>query len=77
MPTNLIITVISDDKPGVVEVLADTIRLHQGNWLESRLTQLAGKFAGVIRVQVESTHTEALQASLSALSSKGIKTIVG
>ena len=52
MTTPLVITVISADKPGLVESLAQTISRHGGNWLESRMARMAGQFAGIVRVDV-------------------------
>ncbi len=66
MIKNLIITLISDDKPGVVETVSKIITEHQGNWLESQLAKLAGKFAGVIRIQLEDSRQKALENALSA-----------
>jgi glycine cleavage system regulatory protein len=74
--TQLIITVICDDKPGVVEQLAQTISLHHGNWLESRMSHLAGKFAGILQIAVDEPHKAALREALSALATKGFKIVV-
>ena len=41
MTTPLVITVISADKPGLVESLAQVINRHGGNWLESRMARMA------------------------------------
>lgn len=76
MNTQLILTVICDDKPGVVEQLAHTISQHQGNWLESRMAQLAGKFAGILQVAVADSHKEGLRQALLGLTEKGFKIIV-
>jgi len=76
MNNDLVLTVISDDKPGVVETLAQTISSHNGNWLESRMAHLAGKFAGILRVNVPSADTNALRQALEALSDRGLKVIV-
>ncbi len=76
MTEHLIISVISDDKPGVVKALANAISANGGNWLESRLAQLAGKFAGVIRVAVSTQERESLCKALAALSAQGIKAVV-
>lgn len=62
----LVLTVIGDDRPGLVETLAGTISAHQGNWLESSMSHLAGKFAGIVRVSVPSEQQEALRTALSA-----------
>jgi glycine cleavage system regulatory protein len=76
MNSYLVLTIISDDKPGVVETLSQTIAEHHGNWLESRLTHLAGKFAGILRVNVDQANQAPLQAALLALDSQGIQVVV-
>lgn len=72
MSTHFLLTVISDDKPGIVRRIANTVTRHGGNWLESRMAQLAGKFVGVIHVVTHSQDTGALQESLKALQSEFI-----
>ena len=52
MTTYLVLTIIGEDRPGIVESLAEIISDHSGNWLESSMSQLAGKFAGILRVSV-------------------------
>ena len=37
--SHLILTVIGDDKPGLVEELATAISSHGGNWLEASMAQ--------------------------------------
>ncbi|MEP5765634.1 MAG: ACT domain-containing protein [Halieaceae bacterium] len=72
MQTTFIITFIGDDRPGLVEALSEAISSHDGNWLESRLSQLAGKFAGLISVSLPSESAEGLQQALKNLSAAGI-----
>lgn len=67
MHTTLVLTLIGDDRPGLVESLSRAISEHRGNWLESSMAQLAGKFAGILRVSVPSEEAQALQAALGAL----------
>jgi glycine cleavage system regulatory protein len=62
--------VIADDKPGLVESLSEVIAEHKGNWLESSMSQLAGKFAGILRVSVSRQDVDALVAALNRLSSE-------
>lgn len=76
MDTQLILSIISDDEPGVVKHLAQIVSQHGGNWQESRLTQLAGKFAGVVRIAVDAQQREALQQALTALKAQGIRVLV-
>jgi len=68
MTTNLVLTVIGEDRPGLVESLAEIIAENSGNWLESSMSQLAGKFAGILRVSVEDGEAENLITALDGLS---------
>jgi glycine cleavage system regulatory protein len=64
----LILTVIGDDRPGLVGELSAAISAHQGNWLESSMSHLAGKFAGIVKVAVPDDKAEPLKAALAKLS---------
>lgn len=72
MQTFAILTVTSNDKPGIVEAIATKVTEHQGNWLESSMAQLAGKFVGVVRISLPQIQCEPLIAQLQQLSSQGI-----
>jgi glycine cleavage system regulatory protein len=72
METSYIVTFIGDDRPGLVESLSRVIESNRGNWLESRLSQLGGKFAGLVLVTLPDENGAALQADLKALSSTGL-----
>jgi glycine cleavage system regulatory protein len=76
MRTSLILTVIADDKPGIVEQLSDRIVAAGANWEESRMARLAGKFAGLARVSVDPDRADALAASLRALTPTGLTVVV-
>jgi glycine cleavage system regulatory protein len=71
MLQHLVFTFITDDRPGIVEYLSNIVSTHQGNWLESQLNQLAGKFAGIVKIDVDSEHKQSLQKALEALSDHG------
>ena len=72
MATSYIVTFIGDDRPGLVEQLSSVIQRNGGNWLESRLSQLGGKFAGLILVTLPADDGKALEADLNALAASGI-----
>ncbi len=76
MNTQLVLTVLCDDRPGVVEQLAQTITDHHGNWLESRMAQLAGKFAGILQIAVADNHQAELRTALNSLADKGFKIVI-
>ena len=48
----LVLTVVGDDRPGLVDALSGVIAAHDGNWEQSRMAHLAQKFAGILLVQV-------------------------
>lgn len=72
MSTFLVLTVIADDKPGIVEQLSAVIAEQGGNWLESRMSHMAGKFAGILRVSIDESKSNSLVSALASLSSSGI-----
>ena len=76
MRTSLVLTLIGDDKPGIVELLAERVLATGANWEESRMARLAGKFAGLLRVSVDDQQADALAAALRALDAGGLRVIV-
>jgi glycine cleavage system regulatory protein len=73
MATSLVVTVIGEDKPGLVEALSSTVTAHDGNWLESRMSHMAGKFAGIVRVEVPEAAVDRLLAAFADLQSEGLR----
>lgn len=67
MRTSLVLTVLGDDKPGIVEQVSDQILAVGANWEESRMARLAGKFAGILRVSVDADRADALASRLLEL----------
>ena len=65
--TYLVLTVIGDDRPGLVGELSAAIAAHQGNWLESSMSHLAGQFAGIVKVGVPAARAEALKTALGKM----------
>jgi glycine cleavage system regulatory protein len=75
MGTSIVLTVVSDDQPGVVESLSDVIASHGGNWAESSMMSLAGKFAGILLVQVPDEQADAFISALEALESQAMEIV--
>jgi glycine cleavage system regulatory protein len=73
---DLIVTLVGADHPGIVESVAQPIAAHGGNWLESRMAHLAGKFAGILRLEVEQEKVRALTQALAALERSGLRVVV-
>ncbi|WP_035904471.1 glycine cleavage system protein R [Knoellia subterranea] len=67
MTTTLVLSVIGDDRAGLVKALADVIEQGGGNWERSHLSELAGKFAGIVVVTVPTDRADDLRSSLEPL----------
>ncbi|WP_282606792.1 glycine cleavage system protein R [Pelagibius sp. Alg239-R121] len=76
MATSLVLTVLGDDKPGFVETLAEAITANGANWLESRMTHLAGKFAGIVHIEAAEEKVDGVLNGLNALSSGDLQILV-
>src|SRR4051812_1720057 len=76
MRTSLVLTILGDDKPGIVEQLSERIVATGANWEESRMARLAGKFAGLLRLSVDEDKADALASALRQLDTGGLKVVV-
>lgn len=72
MQTQLVMTVIGRDRPGLVEKIAALVAEHDGNWLDSRMCHLGGEFAGILRVQLPAARRTDLERALVALKDDGL-----
>lgn len=68
----LVLTVIGDDRSGLVSALSGVIAEHGGSWERSQMARLAGKFAGIVQVVVPDQQVDALVADLRPLSTQGL-----
>lgn len=76
MDVALVLTIIGQDRPGIVESLARVVAAHDANWEESRMAHLANRFAGILRVTVSGAQADALTRALEALTSAGLRVTV-
>src|SRR5947208_1444052 len=74
--TSLVLTLIGPDRPGLVEAVAEVIAAQGGNWLESRMAHLAGKFAGVLRAEVPEDRARTVIEALGRLEERGLRVVV-
>lgn len=63
----LVLTVIGDDRAGLVSALADVVSAGGGNWEQSQMAELAGKFAGIVTIGIPDNQTEQLTEQLRPL----------
>ena len=75
MSTSIILTVVSEDHPGIVETLSELLEEHGGNWTESSMMSMAGQFAGILLVSVPDQRAEAFVEGLARLESEGMQIV--
>ena len=63
----LVITILGQDRPGLVESISSVVLQNHGNWLSSNLSHLLGHFAGIIQLEVAEEHFQSLQSALNKL----------
>jgi glycine cleavage system regulatory protein len=72
MNNSIVLTIISEDRPGIVQKVSSTLKKHGGNWTQSSMSTLAGQFAGILLVSVPSTNADACLADLRDLEDLGM-----
>lgn len=73
---SLVVTVIGKDRPGLVESVAAAIEAQGGSWVESRMSRLAGQFAGILRASAPADKVDGLSEALEALRSDGLRVVI-
>ncbi len=76
MKTSVVLTVVSEDRPGIVESLSELLNAHGGNWSESSMLSLAGQFAGILLAELPKDQTADFITKLASLESDGIQVVV-
>lgn len=71
MKREIVLSIIADDHPGIVQTLAETITAHGGNWLHSSMSHLGGKFAGIVLLAVSEKQERELEEALRSLDQRG------
>ncbi|MDM7861864.1 ACT domain-containing protein [Alteromonas sp. ASW11-36] len=72
---SLVMTLIGNDKTGLVDKLAKAVRQHGGNWQASRFAHMAGQFAGFVEVTVPQDNADALVESINAIPDLAIQMV--
>jgi glycine cleavage system regulatory protein len=73
MDQKVIMTVVGSDRPGLTRAIADAVYAAGGNWLESHLSRLGGKYVGSVLVEVPEERLEDLERTARQIDAYGIK----
>lgn len=75
MSTSIVLTVVSDDHPGIVKSLSELLADNGGNWTESSMLSLAGKFAGILLASVPEKNADSFIEGLKSLEKEGMQIV--
>ncbi len=74
--TSLVVSIVGADRHGIVSSLAERAQRYGANWAASRLTRIAGEFAGMVHLEVPRENADALADALRGLESSGLQVAV-
>ncbi|WP_076592204.1 formyltransferase family protein [Herminiimonas arsenitoxidans] len=74
--TSLVVSIVGTDRHGIVRSLAERAQRYGANWAASRMTRLAGEFAGMVHFEVPRENADALTNALRGLESSGLQVVV-
>ncbi len=75
MNTSIVLTILADDQPGIIQAVSTVLNKHGGSWTHSSMSSLAGQFAGILLVSLPSEHSVACQQELQGLEAQGLHVI--
>jgi len=73
MDRTVILTVVGSDRPGLTRAIADAVYAAGGNWLESHLSRLGGKYVGSVLVELPEERLDELEKAACEIDAFGIK----
>jgi len=72
MNTSIVLTILADDHPGIIQTVSSVLQKHGGSWTQSSMSSLAGQFAGILLASVPDENSATCQQELNGLESQGI-----
>jgi len=63
---SILISVLGEDKPGLLDSLSEIIVSNDGDWIESNMSTVEAKFAGILRVNVPAKNASKLMKELTS-----------
>jgi glycine cleavage system regulatory protein len=72
MITRVILSAVGSDRPGLTQSLADAVLAAGGNWLESHLSRLGGKYVGSVLVEIDEDKLPVLESQIRGVDAAGL-----
>ncbi|MGI9569651.1 MAG: glycine cleavage system protein R [Desulfobulbia bacterium] len=73
MVSEIVFTVVAEDRPGLVASISEVVSRHSGNWVDSSMAHLKGEFAGIICAEIPSPNLSEFKSDLVALGDDNIE----
>ena len=73
MNSRVILVVTGSDRPGLTKALADAVHAAGGNWLESHLSRLGGKYVGSVLVELDAVALPQLEVQVRGVDASGLR----
>ena len=73
MKKNVVITITSTDRPGIVRGITEMLLQYGANLEESRMARLGGEFAGIMLVSVDQEKLAGLESALAGLNDPALQ----
>lgn len=73
MNQTIILTVVGSDRPGLTRAIADAVFEVGGNWLQSHLSRLGGKYVGSVLVDLPADRLADLKEATRKIDAIGVK----
>ena len=73
MMARVILVVSGSDRPGLTKALADAVHAAGGNWLNSHLSRLGGKYVGSVLVELDAAALPRLEAQVRSVDASGLR----
>jgi glycine cleavage system regulatory protein len=73
---SLVVSFSGPDQPGLVNAVSETVAAFGGSWLESRSAGLAGRFVGIVEVDIPDQAVEAASRALAGLDARGLRVAI-
>ena len=72
MKTRVILSAAGSDRPGLTRSLAEAVLAAGGNWLESHLSRLGGRYVGSVLVELDAERLAEFEAAIRNVDASGL-----
>lgn len=76
MRCSLVLGVMADDRPGIIETMSKLISSFGGEWTDSKMITMGGKFSGILLVEIPCREKPSFVDAMDSLKMRGVNVVV-